>query len=64
MPRRSPVRHDGDMAAEEFSNAHPALEYLDAGGWQFLTFAVQPEDEHGCRVYQTLTALAARGRGR
>jgi phenylpropionate dioxygenase-like ring-hydroxylating dioxygenase large terminal subunit len=31
------------------------LEFLDAGGWQFLTFAVQPEDEHSCRVYQTVT---------
>ena len=31
------------------------LEYLDAGGWQFLTFTVQPEDERTCRVYQTVT---------
>jgi phenylpropionate dioxygenase-like ring-hydroxylating dioxygenase large terminal subunit len=31
------------------------LEYLDAGGWQFLTFAVQPEDGQSCRVYQTAT---------
>jgi vanillate O-demethylase monooxygenase subunit len=31
------------------------LEYLDAGGWQFLTFAVQPEDGNSCRVYQTAT---------
>jgi phenylpropionate dioxygenase-like ring-hydroxylating dioxygenase large terminal subunit len=31
------------------------LEFLDAGGWQFLTFAVQPEDEDSCRVYQTAT---------
>jgi phenylpropionate dioxygenase-like ring-hydroxylating dioxygenase large terminal subunit len=31
------------------------LEYLDAGGWQFLTFAAQPEDARTCRVYQTLT---------
>jgi vanillate O-demethylase monooxygenase subunit len=31
------------------------LEFLDSGGWQFLTFTAQPEDEHGCRVYQTLT---------
>lgn len=31
------------------------LEYLDAGGWQFLTFAVQPEDQHTCQVYQTAT---------
>jgi vanillate O-demethylase monooxygenase subunit len=31
------------------------LEYLDAGGWQFLTFAVQPEDQQSCRVYMTAT---------
>jgi phenylpropionate dioxygenase-like ring-hydroxylating dioxygenase large terminal subunit len=31
------------------------LEYLDAGGWQFLTFTVAPEDERACRVYQTAT---------
>jgi phenylpropionate dioxygenase-like ring-hydroxylating dioxygenase large terminal subunit len=31
------------------------LEYLDAEGWQFLTFTVQPEDERTCRVYQTAT---------
>jgi vanillate O-demethylase monooxygenase subunit len=31
------------------------LEYLDGDGWQFLTFTVQPEDEHSCLVYQTLT---------
>ncbi|HEY3902397.1 MAG TPA: aromatic ring-hydroxylating dioxygenase subunit alpha [Streptosporangiaceae bacterium] len=30
------------------------LEYLDAGGWQFLTFTVTPEDDRGCRVYQTV----------
>ena len=30
------------------------LEYLDAGGWQFLTFTVTPEDERSCRVYQTV----------
>jgi phenylpropionate dioxygenase-like ring-hydroxylating dioxygenase large terminal subunit len=29
------------------------LEYLDAGGWQFLTFAVQPEEGQSCRVYMT-----------
>jgi phenylpropionate dioxygenase-like ring-hydroxylating dioxygenase large terminal subunit len=32
------------------------LEYLDSGGWQLLTFTVQPEDTGSCRVYQTLTA--------
>jgi phenylpropionate dioxygenase-like ring-hydroxylating dioxygenase large terminal subunit len=31
------------------------LEYLDAEGWQFLTFVITPEDERGCRVYQTVT---------
>ena len=31
------------------------LEYLDAGGWQFLTFTVQPEDDCTVRVYQTVT---------
>jgi len=31
------------------------LEYLDAEGWQFLTFTVQPQDERTCRVYQTVT---------
>ena len=31
------------------------LEFLDAGGWQFLTFTVTPEDERACRVYQSVT---------
>jgi len=31
------------------------LEYLDADGWQFLTFVVTPEDERFCRVYQSVT---------
>ena len=31
------------------------LEFLDAGGWQFLTFTVTPEAELACRVYQTVT---------
>ena len=31
------------------------LGYLDAEGWQFLTFTVQPEDERTCQVYQTVT---------
>jgi len=31
------------------------LEYLDAEGWQFLTFTVTPEDQKMCRVYQTVT---------
>jgi phenylpropionate dioxygenase-like ring-hydroxylating dioxygenase large terminal subunit len=30
------------------------LEYLDADGWQFLTFTVTPEDARSCRVYQTV----------
>jgi hypothetical protein len=31
------------------------LEFLDADGWQFLTFVVTPEDERTCAVYQTVT---------
>jgi vanillate O-demethylase monooxygenase subunit len=31
------------------------LEFLDAEGWQFLTFVVTPEDAHSCRVFQTVT---------
>ncbi|HEY6296782.1 MAG TPA: aromatic ring-hydroxylating dioxygenase subunit alpha [Streptosporangiaceae bacterium] len=31
------------------------LEFLDAGGWQFLTFTAQPEDARTCRLYQTVT---------
>ena len=31
------------------------LEFLDAGGWQFLTFTATPEDELACRVYQSVT---------
>jgi len=31
------------------------LEYLDADGWQFLTFSVLPEDATSVRVFQTLT---------
>ena len=31
------------------------LEYLDSEGWQFLTFTVTPEDDHSCRVYQTVS---------
>jgi phenylpropionate dioxygenase-like ring-hydroxylating dioxygenase large terminal subunit len=31
------------------------LEFLDAGGWQFLSFTVAPEDELACRVYQSVT---------
>ena len=31
------------------------LEFLDAGGWQFLTFTVTPEDGLVCRVYQSVT---------
>jgi hypothetical protein len=31
------------------------LEFLDAGGWNFLTCAAQPEDERTCRLYQTVT---------
>jgi len=31
------------------------LEFLDAEGWQFLTFVVAPEGDQACRVYQTVT---------
>jgi phenylpropionate dioxygenase-like ring-hydroxylating dioxygenase large terminal subunit len=31
------------------------LEFLDAEGWQFLTFIAAPEDERACQVYQTVT---------
>jgi phenylpropionate dioxygenase-like ring-hydroxylating dioxygenase large terminal subunit len=31
------------------------LEFLDAGGWQFLTFVVTPEDGQACLVYQSVT---------
>jgi vanillate O-demethylase monooxygenase subunit len=31
------------------------LEFLDAEGWLFLTFTVQPEDQRTCRLYQTAT---------
>src|SRR5580658_78525 len=31
------------------------LEFLDAEGWQFLTFTATPEDELACQVYQSVT---------
>ncbi|MGH3151324.1 MAG: Rieske 2Fe-2S domain-containing protein [Streptosporangiaceae bacterium] len=31
------------------------LEFLDADGWNFITFMAQPEDELTCRLYQTVT---------
>lgn len=31
------------------------LEFLDAGGWQYLTFSVLPENPTTVRVFQTLT---------
>src|SRR5262249_52974313 len=31
------------------------LEFLDAGGWQFLTFTVAPADRLACLVYQSVT---------
>ncbi len=31
------------------------LEFLDAAGWQFLTFVVAPQDERVCLVYQSVT---------
>ncbi|MGH3256278.1 MAG: Rieske 2Fe-2S domain-containing protein [Streptosporangiaceae bacterium] len=32
------------------------LEFLDAGGWQFITFTAQPEDARTCRLYMTVVA--------
>jgi len=31
------------------------LEFLDAGGWQYITFTAQPEDARTCRLYMTVT---------
>ena len=47
--RRMTYRYQAPLAATLL------LEYLDADGWQFLTFVVTPEDERTCRVYQTVT---------
>ena len=47
--RRMTYRYQAPLAATLL------LEYLDAEGWQFLTFVVTPEDERTCRVYQTVT---------
>jgi phenylpropionate dioxygenase-like ring-hydroxylating dioxygenase large terminal subunit len=47
--RRMTYRYQAPLAATLL------LEYLDAEGWQFLTFVVTPEDERACRVYQTVT---------
>jgi phenylpropionate dioxygenase-like ring-hydroxylating dioxygenase large terminal subunit len=47
--RRMTYRYQAPLAATLL------LEYLDAEGWQFLTFVVTPEDERSCRVYQTVT---------
>jgi phenylpropionate dioxygenase-like ring-hydroxylating dioxygenase large terminal subunit len=47
--RRMTYRYQAPLAATLL------LEFLDAGGWQFLTFVVTPEDERACRVYQTVT---------
>ena len=47
--RRMTYRYQAPLAATLL------LEYLDAEGWQFLTFVVTPEDEQACRVYQTVT---------
>jgi hypothetical protein len=35
------------------------LEYLDAEGWQFLTFVVTPEDEPTCRGHRGGRAVAS-----
>jgi phenylpropionate dioxygenase-like ring-hydroxylating dioxygenase large terminal subunit len=47
--RRMTYRYQAPLAATLL------LEFLDAGGWQFLTFVVAPEDERTCAVYQTVT---------
>ncbi len=47
--RRMTYRYQAPLAATLL------LEFLDAEGWQFLTFVVSPEDERTCRVYQTVT---------
>ena len=47
--RRMTYRYQAPLAATLL------LEFLDAGGWQFLTFVVTPEDERTCAVYQTVT---------
>jgi phenylpropionate dioxygenase-like ring-hydroxylating dioxygenase large terminal subunit len=47
--RRMTYRYQAPLAATLL------LEFLDAGGWQFLTFVVTPEDERTCRVYQSVT---------
>jgi vanillate O-demethylase monooxygenase subunit len=46
--RRMTYRYQAPLAATLL------LEFLDAGGWQFLTFVVTPEDERTCAVYQTV----------
>jgi phenylpropionate dioxygenase-like ring-hydroxylating dioxygenase large terminal subunit len=47
--RRMTYRYQAPLAATLL------LEFLDADGWQFLTFVVSPEDERTCRVFQTVT---------
>jgi vanillate O-demethylase monooxygenase subunit len=47
--RRMTYRYQAPLAATLL------LEFLDAEGWQFLTFVVTPEDERTCRVYQSVT---------
>jgi phenylpropionate dioxygenase-like ring-hydroxylating dioxygenase large terminal subunit len=47
--RRMTYRYQAPMTATLL------LEFIDAGGWQFLTFTVTPEDERACRVYQSVT---------
>jgi phenylpropionate dioxygenase-like ring-hydroxylating dioxygenase large terminal subunit len=46
--RRMTYRYQAPLAATLL------LEYLDADGWQFLTFVVTPADAGSCRVYQTV----------
>jgi phenylpropionate dioxygenase-like ring-hydroxylating dioxygenase large terminal subunit len=47
--RRMTYRYQAPLAATLL------LEFLDAGGWQFISFVVAPEDEQTCRVYQSVT---------
>jgi phenylpropionate dioxygenase-like ring-hydroxylating dioxygenase large terminal subunit len=47
--RRMTYRYQAPLAATLL------LEYLDAGSWQFLTFAVAPQDARTSRVYRTVT---------
>jgi phenylpropionate dioxygenase-like ring-hydroxylating dioxygenase large terminal subunit len=47
--RRMTYRYQAPLAATLL------LEFLDAGGWQFISFVITPEDAQTCRVYQSVT---------